>query len=116
MVCDPAKRTSLYRRLVLWLRGQQNDATGAEEIAIADAAVVIDAILKRERAGEPTTLRQLHKASQLTQPQALRVLGELERAGLVVIERNNVDAFESVITLGEEFRERIEQNSIRDAA
>lgn len=116
MARDSAKGSSLCRRLALWRRRRITASPEPHRIEIEDTAVVIDAILLRERAGLTTTLRQLHKASQVTQPRALKILGELERAGMVVIDRNNADAFESTITLSDQFKQRTAQNSIRDAA
>ena len=71
-------------------------------------AQVTSAVHQRQLAGMTTTLRQLHTATELDQPVALNLVAELERAGIVVIDRNIGDAFESTITLSEEARRQLE--------
>jgi DNA-binding MarR family transcriptional regulator len=71
-------------------------------------AQVTSAVHQRQLAGMTTTLRQLHTATELDQPVALNLVAELERAGIVIIDRNIGDAFESTITLSEEARRQLE--------
>ncbi|MFU7528882.1 hypothetical protein [Qipengyuania sp. ASV99] len=66
-----------------------------------DMVEVATAIQSRQAGGHATTLRQLHTISSLSQPQALTLIRALERAGIVHIESNLGDAFESTITLTE---------------
>ena len=44
-------------------------------------------------------LRDLHKLAGLPQPEALRIIEELRLAGLVEIEREEVDAFGALVRL-----------------
>lgn len=53
----------------------------------------------REHVGQRTTIRQLHTLCEMEQPEALSMLAELRRTGVVAIEENTTDEFESVITL-----------------
>ncbi len=71
-------------------------------------AQVTSAVHQRQLAGMTTTLRQLHTATALDQPAALNLVAELERAGIVIIDRNIGDAFESTITLSEEARQQLQ--------
>ena len=73
-------------------------------------AQVASAVHQRELIGASTTLRQVHKISGLSQPEALNIVAELERAQIVVIDRNTADAFESTIILSEEARRRLDQS------
>lgn len=66
-----------------------------------EMAEVARVIHERHSNGLTTTLRQLHKISSLSQPQALTLIHELERVGIVQIESNVGDAFESTITITE---------------
>ncbi|WP_152434559.1 hypothetical protein [Erythrobacter sp. THAF29] len=83
---------------------------------VADAILVAQAIHARASAGEATTLRQLHKITQLTQPEALKVVAELERANLLSIEHDVHDALESTVILDDAMRVSLAQIARRNAA
>ncbi|BDI61071.1 hypothetical protein [Qipengyuania nanhaisediminis] len=87
-----------------------------EPQAPAHLSALAEVIHERMLADQPTTLRQLHKISDLSQPQALGVMAELERAGIIRIERNMADAFESVITLTPRAQARFSRRRSRKAA
>lgn len=74
------------------------------------------AIHSRELEGETTTLRQLHHIAELTQPEALTVVDQLEQAGIVDIDHNVGDRFESTISLSESTRRRLDRATKGKAA
>lgn len=78
--------------------------------------ILTSAIHLRESAGQTTTLRHLHKISDLSQSEALKAIAELENSGLVNVSNNTHDAFESEVSLSQEMRDRIEAKSRRNAA
>lgn len=84
----------------------------AQKLAPLHMAELVQVLRTRELAGSTTTLRQLHKVSDLTQPEALRVVAALEKAGLVVVEHDLADAFESLVTLDPKARRRLEKASL----
>ncbi len=94
------KRFSAFRR-------SRSDGNAARQTTTVRMAQVTTAVHQRQMAGMATTLRQLHRISELSQPEALTVIADLERAGIVEINRNLADAFESTITLTEESRRRL---------
>lgn len=59
-------------------------------------------IHSRQRAGKQTSLRQLHTITDLSQPEALAIVAQLERAQVVSIERDMADAFESKVTMSDQ--------------
>ncbi len=73
-------------------------------------------ILNRQLGGEETTLRQIHKFSGLDQPQALNLVAQLEREGVVEIERNLNDAFESIVSLNEDSVRRMRRTKRKKIA
>lgn len=77
-------------------RPKQSDPVAAR------MAQLTSAIYARECEGEETTLRQLHKISDLSQPEALNTVSALERAGIVKIDTSLTDAFESLVVLTED--------------
>lgn len=74
------------------------------ESGIALAALMIEAIRQREAEGRTTTLRQLHCVLDISQPTALRLAHLLAHEGLVRIEENLSDRFESAICLSPDTR------------
>lgn len=100
------------RTLSDWMRGR----AVVRDTGAMDMPEITTAIHLRQRAGHVTTLRQLHKVCELTQPEALTVIAELEHAGIVLIEHNVADAFESTVSLTEEARLRLERVSHSTAA
>ena len=107
-----ARAASFYRRL----SGEKTSPDGERDLLVADAILVARAIHARAVAGEATTLRQLHKITHLTQPEALRAVAELERADLLSIEHDVNDALESKVLLDEAMKASISQIARRDAA
>jgi len=73
-------------------------------------------LLKRQRNGATTSLRQLHAVCELEQPEALLTLAELRTAGIVSITENASDEFESLIQLNEEGLLRLSQITDQKAA
>ena len=92
-------------RIVNWITGREN----TRDVAAMRMAQITSAIHARTIRGEGTTLRQLHKISNLEQPQALNVVTELERSGVVQIDRNMSDAFESLVSLTEDAKSRLDE-------
>ncbi len=89
------------------LRRAKPDAHDSMNVRMAQ---LTSAVHQRQISGISTTLRQVHKISGLSQPEALNIVAELERAKIVVINRNTADAFESTIILSEEARTRLDQS------
>ncbi|MFL0356680.1 hypothetical protein ACI5KX_09370 [Erythrobacter sp. GH1-10] len=96
-----------------WLRRQLGWPQNGNEdniVSLAgDAATVAIVVHERASSGTSTTLRQLPQATGLPQRRALSAVAELERSGLIVIERDVHDALESAISLGREIREELEK-------
>ena len=86
------------------LRANDNVAPGP---AIDRSAIVAHALYHRERDGQSTSLRQIHLISDIGQPEALRIVADLEEAGLVRVERDIHDALESRVELTERMRGRL---------
>ena len=61
------------------------------------AELLIEAIGQRQLNGEMTTLRDLHRILDVSQPLALRAAARLEKQGIATITRNLADAFASEI-------------------
>jgi len=76
------------------------------ESGIVIAALMTEAIHKRESEGHPTTLRQLHRMLDIAQPTALRIAHLLAREGVVQIDENMSDRFESSVRLSPETQRR----------
>lgn len=79
-------------------------------------AIMLSAIHFREMQGQTTTLRQLHQISEMPQPEALSLVDKLQKSGIVEIETNLGDAFESRVTLNGDTRKRMNRASTREAA
>lgn len=107
-----AAKSYVWRRIAAYF-GESQD--GVDALALRMAKVT-SAVHIRETAGHVTTLRQMHKICDLEQPEALSVVAELERAGILVIERNLGDAFESAVMLSEDAKRRLAKDSDRKAA
>ncbi|MHA7818262.1 MAG: hypothetical protein ACX930_01305 [Erythrobacter sp.] len=105
-------KSRVFNRVAQWFTGSQS----AHEEAALRMAEMTAAIYRREVSGERTTLRQLHRIAELGQPEALTVIAALEQAGIVGIERNVGDAFESTISLSEAARSRLDRASKGKAA
>lgn len=80
------------------------------------SAMVAHAIYRRENAGQSTTLRQLHHIVAVGQPEALRLVRELEAKGMVVVTDVVHDALESRIELTEVTRHRLTRILDKDNA
>ena len=98
-------KSAACARVIGWITGRDE----ARDLSAVQMAQMTSAIHLRAVRGETTTLRQLHKISDLGQPQALTVIAELERAGVVLIDRNLSDAFESVVSLSDEACDRLDR-------
>lgn len=107
-----AVKTRVFNRVAEWFAGP---AIARDETALRMAAMT-SAIHGREITGQTTTLRQLHRIAELTQPEALTVVAKLERAGLVEIDHNVGDRFESTISLTEVTRRRLDRATKGKAA
>ena len=81
------------------MRGDAPSKPVAQSKQMSQMVQMTKALARHRAEGNITTLRQLHKICELTQPQALTVVTELEQAGIVTIDHNISDAFESVIRL-----------------
>lgn len=105
MSLSRAAKSRVFNRVAQWFAGS---AAAHDEAAVrmAEMAAVLHS---RETGGEVTTLRQLHKIAELTQPEALTIVDRLERAGLVEIAHNVGDRFESTISLTEATRRRLDR-------
>lgn len=107
-----AAKSRVFNRVAQWFAGP---AATRDETAVRMAEMAA-ALHSRETGGETTTLRQLHKIAELTQPEALTIVDRLERAGLVAIDHNVGDRFESTISLTERTRRRLDRASKGKAA
>lgn len=94
------------------LRDRISDARDNDADSFAssneNAAMIAHAIYHRENAGQTTSLRQLHHIVEITQPQAIRTITDLEANGMVDIEQDIADALGSKVTLTRRMRERLE--------
>lgn len=68
------------------------------------------AIHHREQQGLQTRLVELHRITGLTQPEALSAIARLERIGIVEIEPDHTNRFESLVALTDDARWRLTRN------
>ncbi|MEP3421194.1 MAG: hypothetical protein ABJN35_05640 [Erythrobacter sp.] len=66
------------------------------------------ALIRHHLEGYETTLRQLHKISDMSQPEALTVIAQLENSGIIAIDHNIGDAFESVVIVDADAQSRLD--------
>lgn len=81
---------------------------GPKNELAAQMAQMTSALHYRAAAGKTTTLRQAHKIAEISQPEALNIIARLESAGVVTLEDNIGDTFESIIHLNEGVNHHIE--------
>ena len=108
-----------FSAIKFWLHKFRNvkDSTEATASPAKDSArILAAAIYDRETAGLATTLRHLHKISDLTQSEALKAVSKLEQEGLVTIEDDTKDAFESVVTITPALGQQLSADARRNAA
>ena len=98
------------------IAGQSRGARADRGRVALRMAEVTAAIHLRELGGLSTTLRQLHKITEMSQPEALGLIRRLENAGIVRIEGNLADAFESTVFLTGEARRRMDRAAQTKAA
>ena len=79
-------------------------------------ALIAQTLFAREKAGQVTTLRQLHLITQISQPAALKLLADMERAGQVTVDEVIHDTFESTIELSQQTRKTLKSRRIDNAA
>ena len=70
-------------------------------------ALLAHAIYRRENSGLTTSLRQVHHIVDIGQPEALRLMRELEADGKAIITYDIHDALESQIKLTASMRDRL---------
>ena len=70
------------------------------------AALMTDAVRQRELQGLSTSLRQLHRVLDVSQPAALRIAHMLSREGVLCIEEDLSDRLESTVRLSSATRDR----------
>lgn len=109
-------RLSALRSCVNRLRVRRKPQKAAVVQSHDEPMIIANAIHHRERAGEVTKLRDLHKISELSQSDALKAIAVLEKAGMVEVSDNTHDAFESAVSLSPKTRTEIETNLRRNAA
>lgn len=109
-------RHSVCVQISKWRQQRRQKACEPTAGLATNTAIIANVIHQRERGGRATTLRHLHKVSNLSQSDALKAVADLERTGMAVVHHNTNDAFESVITLSETMRGQLDNNSRRDAA
>ena len=107
------KGAVMCRKIAEWSR---REAADEHEPRLANAATIVYAIFLRERSGATTTLRQLHKITALSQTDALKAVSDLERAQMVLVDRDIHDALESELSLTRIMRAALEQAGDRNAA
>lgn len=84
------------------------------DLSADNSALVAHAIYRREDAGQSTTLRQVHHIVGVGQPEALRLVRELEAEGMVVITDVIHDTWESKIELTDAMRDRLTRILAKD--
>lgn len=94
--------------------GKQSVLESAEPLK--GHALIAQTLFAREKAGQTTTLRQLHHITQIAQPAALKLLADMERAGDVTVDEALHDTFESTILLSKQARETLRSQPAADAA
>ena len=104
------------RALVARLRAVEDPPADPplRDSGIVLGALMTEAIREREKQGEATTLRQLHTLLDISQPTALRIAHLLSREGVVRIEENPVDHFESTVRLTPQTRECFVRRRVRN--
>ena len=101
-----ATRASLAN-LLTRIRGKNPE--GIQDTTLASPIVM--AIHQREQQGLQTRLVELHRITGLTQPEAFSALARLERIGIVEIEPDHTNRFDSVVALTEDARWRLARDS-----
>ena len=80
------------------------------------AAMIAHAVYQRENASQTTTMRQLHQIVEMSQPEAIRTVRDLESAGMVEIAHDITDTLESRVMLTPRMRDRLETILRRNSA
>lgn len=75
---------------------------------------LVDLLRKRQGSGKATALRQLHAVSGVDQPRALRLLRQLQNAGLARIEPDLHDPLGSLVVLTPEAFGVLDEVLLRD--
>ncbi|MEM7664556.1 MAG: hypothetical protein AAF250_01745 [Pseudomonadota bacterium] len=109
-------RNSMCVQIAKWRRQRRDAIRKATSAPIADTLIIASVIYEREFEGSATTLRELHKLSDLSQPQALNAIAQLDLEGMVVIEHDTQDELASEVTLTNAMRAQAARISRRKAA
>lgn len=94
--CGLLKRLRLRQ---LFLREAPPPSAMRADIEERPAGSILDSLAAARAEHRDVALRDLHKLARLSQPEALRIIEELRLAGLVEIEREEVDAFGALVRL-----------------
>lgn len=108
----PELKFTLCRKVSAWNRRNNQP----HDLFAARMALVTSALHYREAAGQTTSLRQVHKIAGISQPDALNIIAQLENAGIVSLEDNIGDTFESLIRLNEDVCDGFDARFRRNAA
>ena len=92
--------------LLARIRGK--NPVGVQDTTLASPIVI--AIYQREQQGRETRLAELHRITGLTQPEAFNALARLERIGIVEIEPDHTNRFDSLVALTDDARWRLARN------
>ncbi len=81
----------------------------ADEASTALSSPMVDALYVRELVGLSTRMRELHEIAGISQSAALKDIARLEKAGVVVIEPDFLDAFNSHVHLSRDTRLQLDR-------
>ncbi|MEP0392518.1 MAG: hypothetical protein ABJ205_07445 [Erythrobacter sp.] len=77
---------------------------------------IASVLSQRQLSGEVTRLRQIHKLTGLDQRETMKLIAELKSSGVLTVEENLSDVFESILIVDERaFRHQIRENSKKAA-
>lgn len=98
-----------------WDRNSSSRSGGKDaEDSSSKLVRMVDLLRKRQGNGKATALRQLHAVSGVDQPRALRLLRQLQDAGLARIEANLHDPLGSLVVLTPEAFGVLDEVLLRD--
>lgn len=87
----------------IFRRKRANDASPAL------SSPMVDALYVRELVGLSTRMRELHQIAGMNQSEALKDIARLEKAGIVEIEPDFLDAFNSHVHLSADTRLQLDR-------
>ena len=105
-----------WPRLAMPWEGNSSSRSSGKDAENSSAKLLrmVDLLRKRQGHGKATALRQLHAVSGVDQPRALRLLRQLQDAGLARIEPDLHDPLGSLVVLTPEAFGVLDEVLLRD--